>query len=441
MKSNKKGLAYAVLFVVFLAQIIFSGTISADANTQTEDLVQTKEVFVENYEEKKREAVSTFSMADSVEADEEVEKEADKDVLEALSVQSVTDAKVEYNVVCQNSLTSSGVIVDELSDDLPDSDFANKVISYCEKRISVYSQPDTSSEVVGCMYSRSQADVLEVGPEFTKISSGDVVGYVRNVYLLYGEEADKVAPYLAKKTTTVDVDNANVYSSADINSEVIATLAEGTEIKAYDEINMWVFVECENGFGYIDKREISSVYDLDTAMTIEAEQAYLAELARIEAERREAERIAAARKAEAESKVIGRTSNEPMTVSDSDAYLLACIVEWEAGWEPYEGKLAVANVVLNRVRSTRFKQNTIPTVIYSPGQFTGVLDANGNISERFQKLLDEGPKHDDCYTAAGEALAGVNNIDDYLFFISVKKANFSRYIKSTIINNHCFYAY
>ena len=75
MKSNKKGLAYAVLFVVFLAQIIFSGTISADANTQTEDLVQTKEVFAENYEEKKREAVSTFSMADSVEADEEVEKE------------------------------------------------------------------------------------------------------------------------------------------------------------------------------------------------------------------------------------------------------------------------------------------------------------------------------------------------------------------------------
>lgn len=95
--------------------------------------------------------------------------------------------------------------------------------------------------------------------------------------------------------------------------------------------------------------------------------------------------------------------------------------------EPYEGKLAVANVVLNRVRSSRFKQNTITDVIYAPGQFTGVLDGNGNISERFQYTAGKWSVTPGFLHRAGEALAGVNNIGDYLFFISVKKANYARY--------------
>ena len=181
--------------------------------------------------------------------------------------------------------------------------------------------------------------------------------------------------------------------------------------------------------------------DLATAWTVDEENAYLAEQARIEAERREAERVAAAKAAMSQSTSIGRTTNAAMSASDSEVYLLACIIEWEAGWEPYEGKLAVANVVLNRVRSSRFKQNTITDVIYAPGQFTGVLDGNGNISERFSTLLANGPSHQDSYTAAGEALAGVNNIGDYLFFISVKKANYARYSQYTVLNNHCFYVY
>ena len=120
---------------------------------------------------------------------------------------------------------------------------------------------------------------------------------------------------------------------------------------------------------------------------LDEENAYIAEQARIEAERREAERVAAAKAAMSQSTSIGRTTNASMSASDSEVYLLACIIEWEAGWEPYEGKLAVANVVLNRVRSSRFQQNTITDVIYAPGQFAGVVDGNGNVSERFAALL------------------------------------------------------
>lgn len=430
MRRNKKFYVYMMLFVVLIAQLAFSGKTMAGTpepvnaavynadNAQADRTVAPYES--DNFSENTQKAVAltTDNGSDSAEA-----------------------AQVEPRIVYTSTLSANGEIVDDLTSDKHKSDFENKVISYCEDRVSIYAEPDEASEVVGCMYSRSQADILEKGDIWTKISSGNVVGYVKNTYMLFGEEADKVAPFIGDKTTVVEVDVLNVYASADSSSAVIAEFYSGETINAYEEIGDWVLVECESGYGYVQESGISSSYDLATAWTIDEENAYIAEQARIEAERREAERVAAARAAQAQSTSIGRTTNAAMSASDSEVYLLACIIEWEAGWEPYEGKLAVANVVLNRVRSSRFAQNSITDVIYAPGQFSGVLDGNGNVSERFAALLANGPSHQESYTAAGEALAGVNNIGDYLFFISVKKANYARYSQYTVINNHCFYAY
>ncbi len=424
MKISKKVFVYMVLFLIFIAQIAFSGTVKADSKVNAGNVAQ----------------LETESQDETTSATEAAVMAA-KTTEDSVDVVEANMPQIELNVEYKNSLTASGEIVDVLEDVVEDTDFANKAIAYCEARVTVYAEPDSTSEPVGCMYSRTQADILELGEEWSKISSGNVVGYVKNTYLLFGTEADKVAPFIGNKTTTVIVDELAVYASADSNSEVIATIYGGEPVTAYDEFGSWTMVECEAGYGYVLSSGIVSVYDLATAMTIEEEAAYIAELARIEAERIAAERAEQARIAAAQSQTIAVTQNEAMTVSDAELYLLACIIEWEAGWEPYEGKLAVANVVLNRVRSTKFRQNNITDVIYAPGQFTGVLDANGNISERFGALLAAGPTHDDCYTAAVEALAGINNIGDYCFFISVKKANYAKYIKYTIINNHCFYAY
>lgn len=430
MRRNKKFYVYMMLFVVLIAQLAFSGRTMAGTPEPVSAAVHNAG---------NAQADSTVAPYYSDNLLENTEKEV------ALTSDNGSDAaeaaQVEPRIVYISTLSANGEIVDDLTGDKHKSDFEDKVISYCEDRVSIYAEPDEASDVVGCMYSRSQADILEKGEIWTKISSGNVVGYVKNVYMLFGEEADKVAPFIGDKTTVVEADVLNVYASADLSSAVIAEFYAGETINAYEEVGDWVLVECESGYGYVQEDGISSSYDLATAWTIDEENAYIAEQARIEAERREAERVAAARAAQAQSTSIGRTTNAAMSASDSEVYLLACIIEWEAGWEPYEGKLAVANVVLNRVRSPKFVQNSITDVIYAPGQFTGVLDGSGNVSERFAALLANGPSHQESYTAAGEALAGVNNIGDYLFFISVKKANYARYSQYTVINNHCFYAY
>lgn len=64
--------------------------------------------------------------------------------------------------------------------------------------------------------------------------------------------------------------------------------------------------------------------------------------------------------------------------SASDTQLLARAVNGEARGEPYEGQVAVAAVILNRVNHSSFP-NTIAGVIYQPGAFTAVSDGQINV--------------------------------------------------------------
>ena len=63
----------------------------------------------------------------------------------------------------------------------------------------------------------------------------------------------------------------------------------------------------------------------------------------------------------------------------ADEYLLARTIHGEARGEPYVGKVAVAAVVLNRVKSSSFP-NTAAGVVYQPLAFTAVADGQINLT-------------------------------------------------------------
>ncbi len=65
--------------------------------------------------------------------------------------------------------------------------------------------------------------------------------------------------------------------------------------------------------------------------------------------------------------------NTPNGFSQNDIQLMANAVYGEARGEPYEGQVAVAAVILNRVDSSAFP-NTAAGVIFEPGAFTAVAD-------------------------------------------------------------------
>ncbi|WP_417006658.1 spore cortex-lytic enzyme [Aquibacillus salsiterrae] len=65
--------------------------------------------------------------------------------------------------------------------------------------------------------------------------------------------------------------------------------------------------------------------------------------------------------------------NVPAGFSQNDIKLMSNAVYGEARGEPYEGKVAVAAVILNRVESPTFP-NTVSGVIFEPRAFTAVAD-------------------------------------------------------------------
>ena len=117
------------------------------------------------------------------------------------------------------------------------------------------------------------------------------------------------------------------------------------------------------------------------------------------------------------------------TVSDSNLYLLARLVHGEARGEPYTGKVAVAAVVLNRVRSASFP-NTIAGVIYQSGAFDAVSDGQINLSPDQQSI-----------NAARDALNGWDPTGGCLYYYNPRTAT-SRWMLSRPvllrIGNHAF---
>lgn len=97
-------------------------------------------------------------------------------------------------------------------------------------------------------------------------------------------------------------------------------------------------------------------------------------------------------------------------LSNSDLYLLSCCIYGEARGESYTGKVAVAAVVLNRIRSSQFP-NTVSGVIYQKGAFTCVADGQINLGT-----------NDECTRAAQDALNGWDPTGGALYYFNPKTA-------------------
>lgn len=320
--------------------------------------------------------------------------------------------------------------------------FDGKAVAIADSYLEVMTQPDADSEIAGKLYENSIADVIEQNGEWTKISSGNLVGFVKTETMCFGEEAQAVANLNTKISAKVVNDNTSLYATYTDNAAVVDTLSEDSDLKPVSQIGDYISVKnTEGATGYVKKDEISINYGFDTGITIAEENEKIAaeEAAKKAEEKRVAQEAAKAAQAQEAAKNSASTSRATAVSSSTDeTYLLACIIDWEAGNESYQGKLAVANVVLNRVRSSSYP-SSITGVIYARGQFSGVLDGSGNVSSKFAARLSSGPENGDCMRAAQEALSGVNNISNYTSFIATSIANYSAYSSYTVIGNHCFH--
>ncbi|MCR8745811.1 cell wall hydrolase [Romboutsia lituseburensis] len=95
---------------------------------------------------------------------------------------------------------------------------------------------------------------------------------------------------------------------------------------------------------------------------------------------------------------------EVISITSDELLLLSKLVAGEARGESYEGQVAVAAVVINRVKDSRFP-DSIRDVIYQQNAFSVVNDGSINMQPT-----------DSAYKAAQEALYGNDPTNNAIYF-------------------------
>ncbi|MGN1401213.1 MAG: spore cortex-lytic enzyme [Bacillus sp. (in: firmicutes)] len=123
------------------------------------------------------------------------------------------------------------------------------------------------------------------------------------------------------------------------------------------------------------------------------------------------------------------SANLPAGFSENDVTLLSQAVYGEARGEPYEGQVAVAAVILNRLEHPSFP-NTVTDIIFEPLAFTAVADGQINLTP------DETARN-----AVIDAINGVDPSEDAIYYFNPATAT-SKWIWSRPqikqIGNHIF---
>lgn len=267
---------------------------------------------------------------------------------------------------------------------------------------------DTSVEAdrVGLMYKGCGGTALERRDGWTKIQSGDLVGWANDKYILYGEEAQALADDIGMEIATVNASALRVRKEPNITSDIYGTADSGDVFEVIDKVDEeWYMVDYKGKDGYVSAQYVEVELLIDEGETNE------------EIEEREAAEAAEKAKLTYNAGAFAATADETR--------LLAALIHCEAGGEAYEGQLAVGAVVMNRVRSGAFP-NSISEVIFASGQFTPAL--NGRLEEVYN-----GNICDSCFKAAEEALAGNTNVGDAKYFRRAGKR------EGVVIGNHVFW--
>lgn len=207
--------------------------------------------------------------------------------------------------------------------DEEESEYANLAIAQVTDYVNVRSLPSTDGEIVGKIYNGSVAQVLATAgdnDDWFQIISGDVEGFIKAEYFLYGEEAEAVIDQYVTYYATVLADRLNVREEQSADSRRIGYIDNGENVKVVEDCGDWLKVQyTDSKQGYVSAEYVSVHEEFVYAKSIEEER------------REEAERQAlAARAQEAEQstpEVIGNITF-PTNLYTSNEELRTAIVDY-----------------------------------------------------------------------------------------------------------------
>ena len=311
--------------------------------------------------------------------------------------------------------------------------------------LDIHAEANTASAVIGQVMEDGHVAILAKYNDWVQIQAGEIAGWVPAENLveteISNEEAVAANEQVIAERTGATASEDEFFAEEEVQQDETAALQAEASEAAQNEIEE---VQATEEAARIEA-EAQAKAAAEEAARIEAEAQVKAaeEAARLEAEAQakaaeeaarleaEAQAKAAAEEAariaaEAQQAALAAQAAQTAAISAEELKLLANIIYCEAGSESYVGKVAVGNVIMNRVKSAS-QPNTITEVVYAKGQFSPVR--NGSL----QRALSSDKADAACYQAAIEALAGAQPVGGKLFF----RRNNGR--SGQVIGHHVFY--
>ena len=296
--------------------------------------------------------------------------------------------------------------------------------------LDIHAEANTASAVVGQVMEDGHVAILAKYNDWVQIQAGEIAGWVPAENLveteISNEEAVAANEQVIAERTGATASEDEFFAEEEVQQDETAALQAEASKAAQNEIEE---VQAAEEAARIEaEAQAKAAAEEAARLAAEAQAKAAEEAARLEAEAQakaaaeEAARIAA----EAQQAALAAQAAQTAAISAEELKLLANIIYCEAGSESYVGKVAVGNVIMNRVKSAS-QPNTITEVVYAKGQFSPVR--NGSL----QRALSSDKADAACYQAAIEALAGAQPVGGKLFF----RRNNGR--SGQVIGHHVFY--
>lgn len=195
----------------------------------------------------------------------ETEAESDEAVKGSLKVFGLMEA-------AKQEVNATVAILDELK-----APYVGVAIAQVDNYVNVRAEANTESEVLGKLYDKSAATVLETTEDgWYKITSGSVTGYVKCEYVVVGDE--ELARAVSTRYATVTTQTLNVRKEPSTEAGIITQLPEGDDFVVVDEamyMDGWVLVTTSEGEGYVSTQYVELWTEFVTAESKEEEAARL----------------------------------------------------------------------------------------------------------------------------------------------------------------------
>ena len=162
-----------------------------------------------------------------------------------------------------------------------ESEYADLALANVTHYVNVRTEPNTSSTIVGKIYHGAVAQILETTDgedgEWFRIVSGNVEGYIKSEFFLYGAAAEDAIEDYVTRYAVVEVDRLNVRKEADVESGRIGYVDRGEKVEILENLGEWMKVQyTESKTGYVAAQYVTVKEEFVYAKTLEEEAAELA---------------------------------------------------------------------------------------------------------------------------------------------------------------------